>query len=258
MARTTPPDRFDQLIARATDVFIEQGYRRTQMADVADAMGVAKGTLYLYVESKEALFDMACRYADAAAPLARPSVLPVPTPAAAATLAYVADRLSQNSVPAALLGALERTRGGAARAELEAIVTELFDVLARNRRGIKLIDRSARDYPELANLWFAGARGGLVVLLTRYLEDRIRQKLVAPVPDLDAAARLILETTVFWAVHRHWDAHPQAVDEETARRTVLRFVVDALAPAAWSGVPPSKRTAGKRRSTLATKRGPRS
>src|SRR6188508_3460717 len=108
MPRTAPPDRFDQLIARATDVFVEQGYRRTQMADVADAMGVAKGTLYLYVESKEALFDLTCRYADLAPPLVRPQVLPVATPAPGATLAYVADRLAQNSVPATLVAALER------------------------------------------------------------------------------------------------------------------------------------------------------
>src|SRR4051812_47540229 len=99
MARTAPPDRFDQLIARATDVFIEHGYRRTQMADVAEAMAVAKGTLYLYVESKEALFDLTCRYADVEPPLDRPAVLPVTTPPPGATLAYVADRLAQNSVP---------------------------------------------------------------------------------------------------------------------------------------------------------------
>jgi AcrR family transcriptional regulator len=34
------------------------------MADVAEALGVAKGTLYLCVESKEALFDAVLRYAD--------------------------------------------------------------------------------------------------------------------------------------------------------------------------------------------------
>jgi hypothetical protein len=39
-------------------------------------------------------------------------------------------------------------------------VRELFQALAKKRRRIKLIDRSARDYPELAALWFEGARGG--------------------------------------------------------------------------------------------------
>ena len=39
MARTVPDDRLARLVECATQVFIEQGYRRTQMADVAREMG---------------------------------------------------------------------------------------------------------------------------------------------------------------------------------------------------------------------------
>jgi hypothetical protein len=60
------------LVGAATDALIAQGSQRAQMADVAAAIGVAKGTLYLYVESKEALFDLALRYADAVEPVASP------------------------------------------------------------------------------------------------------------------------------------------------------------------------------------------
>src|SRR5688572_23883906 len=141
MARRIPEDRFDQLIDTATAVFIEQGYRRTQMADVADAMGVAKGTLYLYVESKEALFDLACRFADGPRPVPRPTVLPVPTPPPSETLAYVRERLAREGAVPRLAAALERRRVGDARAELAGIVEELYDVLARNRRSLKLLDR---------------------------------------------------------------------------------------------------------------------
>jgi len=45
VARTIPPDRFRQLLQVATRIFVERGYRSTQMADVAEALGVAKGTL---------------------------------------------------------------------------------------------------------------------------------------------------------------------------------------------------------------------
>ena len=38
----------------------------------------------------------------------------------------------------------------------------------------------------------------------------------------------MLETLVFWAVHRHWDPSPQALDEASARRTVLAFLIRAL------------------------------
>jgi AcrR family transcriptional regulator len=229
MARTIPDDRLARLVECATQVFIAQGYRRTQMADVATALDVAKGTLYLYVESKDALFDLVARCADDAHPFEKLPRLPIRTPKPGATLKYVRERLAKNQVPAALTAALRRSRVPDPHAELEEIVNELYDALARNRRGIKLLDRSAPDYPELAALWFEGARGGLVGLLGQYLEDRSRRKLLRQVPNPAVTARLLIETVVFWAVHRHWDPHPQPVDEPVAKETVVRFIVSALA-----------------------------
>lgn len=229
MARSVPPDRLEQLVDCATAVFVERGYARTQMADVAAALGVAKGTLYLYVESKEALFDLVARYADAPRPFTTRPTLPVPTPKRGATLDYVRRLLQERQVPATLRRALARSRVSGVRTELEGIVRELYETLAVHRRGIALIDRSARDRPDLAALWFEGARGGLIAGLTRYLDDRARRKLLRPLRDTTVAARLLVETIVFWAVHRHWDAHPQKVDDVVARETVVQFIVNALA-----------------------------
>jgi hypothetical protein len=39
----------------------------------------------------------------------------------------------------------------------------------------------------------------------------------------------VIETAVFWAVHRHWDPRPQTVGEAAARETVVDFLVSALA-----------------------------
>jgi AcrR family transcriptional regulator len=228
VARSIPEDRLEQLVDVATQVFIEQGYARTQMADVAAALGVAKGTLYGYVESKEALFDLVARYADAERPVAKWPALPVRTPKPGATVKYVRERLAQNAVPPALAKALAQHRVADVRGELEAVVRDLYDLVAQNRRGIKLLDRSARDYPELAALWFERGRGGLIGLLGQYLDDRMRRKLLRPFPDSAVAARLVIETVVFWAVHRHWDPHPQSVDDAVAKDTVIRFVVNAL------------------------------
>jgi AcrR family transcriptional regulator len=230
MARPIPPDRLAHLVHRATDVFIAQGYQRTQMADIAAALGVAKGTLYLYVESKDALFDLVLRCADAEHPFAPLSSLPLPTPQPGATLRYVRERLAANQTLPALAAALTRKRVTDARAELTAIVHELYDTLARNRHGITLLDRSARDHPELAALWFEGARGGVMAMLTQYLESRMRRKLLRPAPEVAVTARLLLETLVFWAVHRHWDPQPQLVEEAVARDTVVQFIVNALVP----------------------------
>ncbi len=229
MPRVIPEGRLAELVECATRVFIDRGYKRTQMADVAAALGVAKGTLYLYVESKEALFDLAIRHADAPADVGVPRELPLPTPAAGATVDYVQRRLAEQGGLTTLDRALAESGGENVAAELEAIIRELYTRLAANRNGIKLLDRSAVDQPELAALWFEGSREGLMALIVAYLERRTAAGVLEPVPDIPAAARLLIETTVFWAVHRYWDPHPQAVSDETALDTVVRFVVGALA-----------------------------
>ena len=228
MARQIPENRLAQLIETATAVFIDQGYRRTQMADVAAAMAIAKGTLYLYVESKEALFDLVCRYADKPATAPSDAPFPIRSPKAGATLRYVRDELQRHQGVASLTAALSSKRMANIATEIGEILREFYDTLAANRRRIKLIDKSARDYPELAKLWFEGARAGFLELFADYLQARIARGLIGPVPDVRATARLVMETTVFWAVHRHFDARPEQVTDELARETVVQFIVRAL------------------------------
>lgn len=228
MARRRPDDRFHHILEAAAGVFIEQGYRRTQMADVAAAMGVAKGTLYLYVESKEALFDAALRYVDSPDATAAPAALPLPTPRPEDTVAYVRGELARQSELPSLAAALARRQVKDAAGELATILGDLFDVLARNRRRLKLLDRSARDYPEIAALWFDGARGGLLALLQAYLEDRVRRGHFESPGNLAVTARLMLETLVFWAVHRHWDIPPTNDNAHEATDAELKTTVVGL------------------------------
>jgi len=227
MARSIPKDRFHELIAAASAVFLDQGYRRTQVADVAARLGVAKGSIYTYVESKEALFDCVLRYADHAESIELPERLPVRTPLPGATLAMVEERLSEEGALPALAAALERARVADIEAEFEAILSEVYDALAQRRTAIKLLDRCAADYPELAKHWYRAGREGTLSLLTRYLDDRARRGRLRRFEDGAVAARTLLETLVFWAVHRHWDPSPQSVDEDSAKRTVLAFLLAA-------------------------------
>ena len=228
MPRHDPATRLSQLVKHATEVFIDRGYNDTQMEDIASSLGVAKGTLYVYVESKEALFDLVARCADSIPSFEPVPPLPIPTPKRAATLAYIQKRLAQNQNLPALVTALNRTRAVCVRKEFQEIVRELYDTVERNRQGLKLLDRSAKDLPQLAGLWFEGARGGLVAALTQYLNREIRKGTMRQVTDITVAARLIVETIVFWAVHRRWDPQPQKFDGSAARETVISLLTDAF------------------------------
>ena len=230
MPRTIPPARFDALVRAATLVFLRQGYRRTQMSDVAAELGVAKGTLYLYVESKEALFEQALLHADRAAPISLPRALPIPTPRPGSTLRRVRQRVVRESALPELAAALARRKARDSRVEAEAIVRELVRLLASHRVAIKLFDRCAPDFPELAALWFSAGRSGVVALLEQYLRKRIAARQFAAVKDPALAARLVLELVAYWAVHRHWDPAPNAavVSDELAEAAAIEFVSRAL------------------------------
>jgi AcrR family transcriptional regulator len=228
MPRQIPPNRFQELHRAATGILIAQGYSRTQMEDVAKALGVAKGTLYQYVESKQALFDFVLRHAGRSDPIPLPATLPIPTPRRGATLRYVHEQIERQGSLPALAAARSSTRPADPAAELEKIVRELFDLLSRNRIGIKLLERCSRDYPELHAIWHDGGRYAVVDALSELVEKRVRGGFYGPVRLPRVAARFVLEIVTTWAVHVHWDAAPQDIDDETALETALRFIKGGL------------------------------
>ncbi len=230
MARAIPPDRFRQLIEVATRIFVERGYRPTQMADVADALGVAKGTIYGYVESKEALFDAAVRFADTLDSAPDPEELPLRSPLAGSTVAFVRERLMSEARELALVRALgSRTAPRDGAAELAEVVRDLYRRMHRNRRALKLVDRCALDHPELGAVWFEEGRWGQVALLGEYLQRRIAQGRLRAIPSAPFAARATLETIATWAIHMPWDPSPRPLGEPETQEALVDLIVHAFA-----------------------------
>jgi len=229
VARSVPAGRLDDLVAVALQVFCCRGYERTQMADVARVLGVAPGTLYRYVESKEALFHLVIDRALREGPLPEPEQLPLPTPSPGATERRLRQRIAEAIEFPRLEQALERKRTSDPRRELEGVVREFYKRSAELRLGADLIERSAHERPELAKLWLREARKAVFERLTLYVSRRVEQGHFRRVPDPAVATRLIVETVSWFARHRHRD--PDAdFDERVAQDTVLEFVLSTLAP----------------------------
>jgi AcrR family transcriptional regulator len=106
MPRRPALERLDALIETATQLFIEKGYRRAQMADVTQAMGLSPGAVYRYVESKEALFDLVVRAAAPPGMTPADLPLPLPPPPPRATLAFLRQVLPHEEQLPALEAAL--------------------------------------------------------------------------------------------------------------------------------------------------------
>jgi AcrR family transcriptional regulator len=228
MPRVTPEDRLGQVVDAALTVFSDKGFRRAQMDDVAAEMGVSKGTVYNYVESKEALFYLLVERAFGGSHEGPPE-LPVRTPKPGATIRRLRKRLAEGARLPALQTALARPSGPEAAAELEAIVREFYAVIAITRRSMTMLERSARDLPDVAELWYRDIRQPVIDELTRYLETRMAAGHLRRVPDPATAARLILETITWFARHRHDRVHEATTEHDGAVETVVDFIVHSLA-----------------------------
>jgi AcrR family transcriptional regulator len=231
--RPSVADRLPELVDAATAVFADKGYKATQMADVAAAMGVAPGSLYNYVEGKEGLFALCLDLMLREGP--PPQVtLPLVTPPLDATLRSLDERakalLELPALNAALQGGGQPPTGTGAGEELAAVVAELYDLIDRMRHAIDMIERSARELPELADLLYLKWRRPLLNRISAYLQARMDSGHFRRVANLKVAAVFVLETVAWSAGHRFHDPYGRMLDHDSTRSTIIELIVGTFLP----------------------------
>lgn len=225
MVRTLDRTRVVNVVAQAARVFSELGLQRTQMADIARAATVSVGTLYRYAVNKETLFDLAVRHGFGQDPsFLQDAELPLDR-APPATLEFVRETLAALRVPA-LSQLADAAPGPDVHHEATTVVGEVFDLISDRHLGIRILDRSVREWPELSELFFVATRRPLLALLTRFLERR-RDELDAA-PNAATTARFLLESCAWFAMHRRYDPDEPTIDEKNARACVLRMLANGL------------------------------
>lgn len=219
------------LLEAATKVFSAKGYRQTQMSDIAREMGVSQGTLYNYVKSKEALFLLVCEHGFSDGPIEPPDEPPIAPPSFEAMLQRIREQMSTLRLDA-LSAALRTKHVADARMELEGVLREFYSLIERTRHGFDLVERSALDVPEMAQMLFVESRRKGVGAFKRYLISRIESGHFKAVPDAATAARFIIETVTWFARHRHNTPDSQMISDHDALETTIHFLVGALIPRA--------------------------
>ena len=166
--RTRPPRwqrrkeaRPAEIVAAALEVFVERGFAAAKLADVARRAGVTKGTLYLYFDSKEALFKA----------VVRETIVPV---------------IAQGE-------ALARSFTGSARELLERLVREYWRLVGETAlAGIpKLMMAEAATFPELTRFYYEEVVTRGHRLMAGVIERGIENGEFRPV-DVKVAAKLAM------------------------------------------------------------------
>jgi AcrR family transcriptional regulator len=229
MPRRTPPTRLADIAEAARKVFTAKGYRRTLMTDVGKELGLSHALLYRFVESKEALFQLALLGAVAPERLAELPT-PLPTPAPGEALRPLADWTAGNTSFPRVKAALATDGCTDIRGEFHGVVDEYYSAVEDNRALLALLERSAADLPELAELYFGKARRGQVDLLEEYVERRSLSGHLRPFPDAVLATQFIVETVAWFAWHRRDHPVPITTDDGTVRASVHVLLAAACIP----------------------------
>lgn len=227
MPRTTPADRNAKLLDAAAAAFVAHGYQRTQMDDIAERLGVSKGTIYRAVDSKEILFAAVIAWADA------PDDLPADGLASTHDLAAVASAVATelaDAVAGLELAAIvaDRTRlrtPNTVGDEIERVTIGLHQVMRSRRTAIMVVDRCAAEIPDLAAVWFGDGRYAVVDLWHGYLT--LRSAHLTDEVDPAILARTIVEIVTTWAVKMRWDPAPRPYPDDTAAAcaTMIRHLL---------------------------------
>lgn len=225
--RKRPPNRLDQIADAATEVFVRDGYGPARISKVAEVARVGPGTIYLYAGGKEALFDLALRRA-----LEDPTVwsisLPHPTPASGAVAEALWRCLQNASHFPQLWLAADSPPPDNIRAEVEGILREMFQWLHRYRNAIKLVERCAGEWPDVALVLYRRFWRGGVHRVADYLVRRMSEGVIPARGDSRAAAHFIIESLAWMAVHRCWTPDAAEIPPAMAEETAIGMLVPAI------------------------------
>ena len=176
-----------EIVAAALQLFSDRGFAATRLEDVATVAGVSKGTVYLYFDSKEQLFE-----------------------------AVVREAITPNIARAeALVDGFE----GPTPDLLRGLFAFVGDVLETPLTGVmKLIVSESGNFPQLARMYANLVLRRAFALMRRVLERGVSRGEFRPM-DLHATVPLVVAPVLLLGVWKHsFGAHTELTLD---RRRVL-------------------------------------
>ena len=189
-----------EIVAAALQLFSDRGFAATRLEDVATVAGVSKGTVYLYFESKEQLFE-----------------------------AVVREAVTPNIARAeALVDAFE----GPTPDLLRALFAFLAEVLETPITGVmKLIVSESGNFPQLARMYAYLVLRRAFALMRRILERGVTRGEFRPL-DVEATIPLVISPIVLLGVWKHsFGLHTDLVlDRRQVLEAHCEILLRGLAP----------------------------
>jgi len=189
------------ILSAALDAFVENGFTAARLEDIAERAGVSKGTLYLYFESKEALFKAVIRE----------------------TIVPVVERAEQRV----------EAFSGSSRDLLVETLRGWWSELSKSRMtGLpKLVLAEATNFPEAARIYFDEVVLRVRALFARILRRGIERGEFRPL-DVEYTVRVLMAPVVMAQIWKHSLVKCQidAVDYDRQLDVLIDLILNGITP----------------------------
>lgn len=190
--------RRTQLKEAALAVFAERGFHATSVADLIAAAGVARGTFYLYFDSKEALF-----------------------------LELLDDLMAE--LRAGIKGVDPSPGAPSVRAQLPHVIARVLKVVANNRSLTRILFREAIGLDEAVDARLAAFNDQLHAYVVAALTLGRRMGVVRAELDVEVAATCVVGG-VRYVVQREVVVGDDEPDVDRLSRGIVALYLDGVAP----------------------------
>ncbi len=189
-----------EIIEAAMSEFTDHGFERAKLANIAARAGIAKGTIYLYFDSKEALFEEAVK-------------------------TYVLSVM--DAVDADIT-----QKDGNTDALIRKLVARIYDHLVDSHAGtiMRILIIEGDRFPELAQRYHDTAISKGLAVLKRFLSrgiarGEIEESAMTKVPEL------LIAPTMFFVVNQMVFSAQKPLDRDAFFEGHVDMIMRALKPA---------------------------
>ncbi|MCQ4637298.1 TetR/AcrR family transcriptional regulator [Anaerovorax odorimutans] len=215
-------NRMDVIFQAASHLFINKGYARTQMKDIAKEIGLSTGMLYVYFGGKEDLLNFIMKGAIDPDFINREFELPI-DPGVFVSLEEEIMEVFENNTKefASHLDDLDQY-------PLEQMLSDAFDIISRYGIGCLMIEKNPDALKKLVDI-YKEYRKCFFDQMLDYVTGYIKNGTFREAEHIQYCVQLIIETLSWWGMHIMNDAFELEKDlpVETAKKVCLDNLIHA-------------------------------
>lgn len=215
-------DRIQAIADAATYLFLQQGYSKTQISHIAKAVGVSVGTIYLDFTGKKEILHFILKCTIDPDFINREFDRPITDDLFADLendIVEMFERIGNDFS--------KHLANNAEDYDLEALISDAFDMLSRYAVGCLFIEKNQFDFKFLAE-YYKRYRKKFLETMTQYMAVFIERGTVRPLEHLELCTTLIIEILSWWAMDiRYTSFETQDIPLNISKKLCLDNIISA-------------------------------